>query len=89
MDASLNAREVRQIVLDVFQNFRQESTDDCFLEEHIRIQDGRLAARCYRDQTLFAMWLVDVGLLQFYDQQGNMLKTVNLLARSATARIAA
>jgi len=89
MDVSLNPTAVRQIVLDVFQQYQPEAADGGRLEEHIRIQEGRLAARCYRDQQLFAMWLVDVGLLQFYDQQGNMLRTINLLTRTESSRIAA
>ena len=26
-----------------------------------------------------AMWLTDIGVIQFYDGDGNMLQTINLL----------
>ena len=35
------------------------------------------------------MWLVDVGLVQFYDEQGNMLRTINLLLELEPQRMAA
>ena len=38
---------------------------------------------------LMAMWLADIGLIQFYDCEGNMLRTVNLFAEIAPLRMAA
>ena len=35
-------------------------------------------ARSYRLRGYMAMWLVEVGIVQFYDAQGNMLETLNL-----------
>jgi hypothetical protein len=59
------------------------------LEEHIHVEDGRQVAHCYRAGGLFAMWMVDIGLLQLYDQAGNMLDTLNLLNGSTSERKAA
>ena len=46
-------------------------------------------ARCYRAAELFAMWLIDVGVLQFYDAEGEMLHTVNLFTELQPQRAAA
>jgi len=59
------------------------------VEENIRIDRGRCVARCYRASEMFAMWLIDVGVLQFYDADGEMLHTVNLFTELVPARAAA
>jgi len=46
-------------------------------------------ARCYRVADLFAMWLIAVGVLQFYDADGEMLQTVNLFTELQPHRAAA
>ena len=46
-------------------------------------------ARCYRVAEMFAMWLIDVGVLQFYDADGEMLHTVNLFTELQPQRAAA
>jgi hypothetical protein len=55
----------------------------------VRVEDGRRVAHCYRAQGLFAMWMVEIGLVQLYDQSGNMLDTLSLLAASSRDRKAA
>ena len=47
------------------------------------------ATRTYRAGDYFAMWLVEIGLLQFYDPYGNMLRTVNLFEENTPQRAAA
>ena len=44
------------------------------------VDGGRCIARSYRVSNLLAMWLMDVGILQFYDDQGRMLRRANLFA---------
>jgi hypothetical protein len=48
------------------------------LEETVSIDRGRVVARSYTLDHLFAMWLIEVGIVQFYDAEGNMLRTVSL-----------
>jgi hypothetical protein len=48
------------------------------IDEKILIERGRCVARSYRVAGWFAMWLVAVGIVQFYDDAGRMLGTVNL-----------
>jgi hypothetical protein len=59
------------------------------MEEKILIGRDGYAARTYRLGRLMAMWLVGVGIVQFYDADGNMLATVNLLEELTPQRAAA
>jgi hypothetical protein len=73
--------EVRWIVEQSFQkyfNLTDEDLED--LVETPMIDDGRCIARSYRVTDFLAMWLQDVGILQFYDQEGSMLRRANLFA---------
>jgi hypothetical protein len=65
--------------------------EDCLddLDERIMLDDGRYVARSYRVDDFLAMWMIDVGLVQFYDGQGNMLRTVNLFEEIEPQRMAA
>ncbi len=83
------AAEVRTIVREVF--VRLGVADDALqdLSETILIDEGRPCARSYRIANFMAMWLIDIGIVQFYDQEGNMLHRTNLLAEVDPRRMAA
>jgi len=83
------AWEVRQIVERTFRllGLSEEGLEE--LKETILLQDGRYLARSYRAGNFMAMWLVEVGILQFYDVEGRMLRTINLLVEKTPARAAA
>lgn len=73
--------EVRWIVEQSFRKYFQLSDED--LEDLVEIpmiDSGRCIARSYRVANFLAMWLQDVGILQFYDQHGGMLRRANLFA---------
>ena len=53
------------------------------------MDDGRYVARSYWVADYLAMWMIDVGLVQFYDGNGNMLRTVNLFEELEPQRMAA
>ena len=59
------------------------------LDETILVDDGRYAARTYKADGYMAMWLLQIGIVQFYDAEGNMLLTVNLLEELEPQRMAA
>jgi hypothetical protein len=83
-----DAGVVRAIVLRTFAELNPpEVLHD--VDETILIDDGRLVGRTYRAEGLMAMWLISVGILQFYDADGAMLRTVNLLEELAPQRMAA
>ena len=46
-------------------------------------------ARSYRTDGLMAMWLVEVGIVQFYDADGAMVRTINLLEEMEPLKVAA
>ena len=73
------SEEVREIVARTFADFGQDMFDSSEMKETIMIDDGRYVARTYRTEGYMAMWLIRVGIVQFYDDEGNMLRTINLL----------
>jgi len=80
MRLHMNAADVRGLVSRHFLELGADGRD---------IDRGRCVARCYRVAEMFAMWLIDVGVLQFYDADGEMLHTVNLFTELQPQRIAA
>jgi hypothetical protein len=89
MRVSPSANLVRELVWRTFGtlSFRQASRTD--LNETILIDEGRCVGRSYRIAGFMAMWLIEVGLIQFYDAEGNMLQTVNLFEGIEPRRMAA
>jgi hypothetical protein len=81
--------EVLNAVVGMFERFGASSQSLFDLEETIKIDRGRCVARSYRVDGLMAMWLVDIGIVQFYDADGNMLATINLLEEAVPRRMAA
>jgi hypothetical protein len=59
------------------------------IDEKILIDQGQYVARSYRIEGYLAMWLVPVGLLQFYDDRGEMLATIDLFQSLRPQRMAA
>jgi len=82
-------QEVRELALRTFQDLGVEIFHVSEIEETLLIDDGRLAARTYKAGDLMAMWLLSIGIVQFYDAEGNMLLTVNLLEELEPHRMAA
>ncbi len=89
MTISPHPDEIRTIVFRTFLELdvAEELLDD--LDERIMLDSGRYVARSYRVDDLLAMWMIDVGLVQFYDSEGNMLRTVNLFEEIEPQRMAA
>ena len=90
MLVSPTAAEVRWIVEESFQRYFNITSEEIQeLVETPVVDSGRCMARSYRVANLLAMWLVDVGILQFYDDQGRMLRRANLFAEIETHSAAA
>ncbi len=81
--------EVRELVVKNFGDLGVVVESPLDLDETILLDDGQYVARSYRIAGLLAMWLIDVGIVQFYDSQGNMLRTVNLFTEVEPQRMAA
>jgi hypothetical protein len=82
-------QDVRELVIRTFEYFDVYVDSPCDLDETILIDDGCYSARSYRVDGHMAMWLLDIGIVQFYDPEGNMLRTVNLLEELEPQRMAA
>jgi len=83
------AYEVRELVIRTFEYFDVYLDNPWDLDETILVDDGQYSARTYRIDDCMAMWLVEIGIVQFYDADGNMLRTVNLLEELEPQRMAA
>jgi hypothetical protein len=81
--------EVRELVLRTFQDFGVAIFRSEDIDETILVDEGRYAARTYKVDGYMAMWLLRIGIVQFYDNDGAMLLTVNLLEELEPARMAA
>jgi hypothetical protein len=81
--------EVRGLVLRTFQDFGLQVFGSRDIDETLLIDEGRCAARTYKADGYMAMWLLSVGIVQFYDDEGVMLLTVNLLEELEPQRMAA
>jgi hypothetical protein len=81
--------EVRELVVRTFAYFDVILDSPWDLDETILIDDGRYSARTYEADGYMAMWLVEIGIVQFYDAEGNMLRTVNLFEELEPQRMAA
>lgn len=81
--------EVRELVLKNFGELGVSVGSPLDLDETILLDDGRYVARSYRIAGLMAMWLIGVGIVQFYDDLGNMIRTVNLFTEQEPQRMAA
>lgn len=79
MTVAPQPEQVRQLVARVFEEFGVPVRNILSLNETLLIKGGRYVARTYRAEGLMAMWLLRAGVVQFYDAQGVMLRTVNLL----------
>ena len=81
--------DVRELVLRTFEYFDVVLDNPWDLDETILVDEGHCSARSYKLDGYMAMWLVDIGIVQFYDSDGNMLRTVNLWEELVPQRMAA
>ena len=89
MRLHMHAADVRHLVTLYFVDLGATAAEVSDIQENVRIDRGQCVARCYRVSYMFAMWLIDIGILQFYDADGEMLQTVNLFAEMQPHRAAA
>ncbi|MCR4412959.1 MAG: hypothetical protein NUV77_11120 [Thermoguttaceae bacterium] len=89
MTAAPQPEHVRRLVQRVFQELGVPAAPLDELAETLLIEDRRYLARSYRAGELWAMWLIDLGVVQFYDADGRMLRTLNLFHELEPQRAAA
>lgn len=89
MTVSPHPDRIRTIVFRTFLELDVAEDALSDLDERVVLDEGRYVARSYRVDEYLAMWMIDVGLVQFYDHDGNMLRTVNLFEEIEPQRMAA
>lgn len=83
MHSPATPTSVRQLVVEHFARFGADAKDAETCAETILIRDGKYRGRSYRTAGMLAMWMIEIGLVQFYAADGAMLATVSLDDRSA------
>jgi hypothetical protein len=86
MQPAPSATLVRELVVEQFRRYGSDEGDPT---ETLLIRDGRYRGRSYRAGEFLAMWMIEIGLLQFYGVDGTMLATIHLFDRPASQRTAA
>jgi hypothetical protein len=89
MTVAPQPEQIRQLVIRIFAESGVAVRTLFDLHEALLIDDGRYVARSYRAAGLMAMWLIDIGIIQFYDEQGRMIRTINVFKELKSQRIAA
>ncbi len=78
MLSTVTPTEVRRLVVDFLERAKYAVADDAVIET-LLIRDGRYFGRSYRAAGAMAMWMIDIGLVQFYAADGEMLGSLSLL----------
>ena len=81
MTVQLSPHEVKQLVARTLLELGAAPPKLFRMKETIFIDKGRCLARSYRADGLKAVWDVVDGIVRFFDAEGNVLRTVNLLER--------
>ena len=71
-------REMQQIVARTFLDLGVQPRAIFELKETALVDGGTCMARCFRVEDLKAVWCVDDEIVNFFDAQGHLLRTVNL-----------
>jgi hypothetical protein len=76
-------------VIRFFKELGTPVSDSDDLNETIVISEGEYVSRSYRMDRLYAIWLIDDGIVVFHDTDGCILRRVNLFEQKAAHRMAA
>ncbi len=89
MTVSPQPVEIVQLVARTFREFGASACEVWEIDQTVLIDNGACQGRSYRADGLMAMWLIRAGIIQFYDSDGTMLRTINLFEELAPQRMAA
>jgi hypothetical protein len=89
MKVAPSSDSVRTIVHRTMSELSGRIIEPDLLGESVLISDGKYRGRSYRGDEHTAMWFVDLGLVQFYDEEGNLVLSINLFEEQAITRRAA
>lgn len=88
MLSTVTPTEVRKLVVAHLARLKCDAPDESIIET-LLIREGRYFGRSYRAAGVMAMWMIDIGLIQFYGADGDMLGSLSLLDPAPEVRKAA
>jgi len=71
--------QMRAVHDEIFNTFRDLGVSEADLKQvkdTFLIQDGKYCGRSFRAGGILAMWMLEIGLVQIYDAEGKLLKTL-------------
>ena len=83
MKSDARPEEVRTLVLKTPRDLGVAVSHPLDLDERIVVTRGKYVARSYRSHQMGAMWFIDIGIVQFFDTDGRVLRVVNLFLEAA------
>lgn len=81
MRTALSPETVREIVACIMKDLGRGPAKLADVQETVFLNGSECTARSYRYEGWMAMWLVEDGIVQFYDAQGEMLRTLSVSDR--------
>lgn len=72
------AEAVRRLVDDVLRERGVDAPEQERLLDTILLRDGKYVGRSFRCGGILAMWMIEPGLVTFYDEAGELLRVVSV-----------
>ncbi len=82
MNSTVAPSVVRQLVVRALGDLLKQSFEPEEMVETILIRDGQYRGRSYRLAGWMALWLVESGLVQFFDAEGDLVRVAEVVNRS-------
>lgn len=89
MRTALSPETVREIVACILKDLGRGPAKLTDVKETVFLNGSECMARSYRYDGWMAMWLVEDGIVQFYDAEGEMLRTLSFLDKPNHDNVAA
>jgi hypothetical protein len=89
MTVTPQVAQIRVLVARIFRELGVAAHKPKDVQETVLLDRRRCVARSYRSGGLLAMWLLAAGVVQFYDVDGTMLRSINLFQQARPHRMAA
>ncbi len=84
MNSTVAPSVVRQLVVQALGELLKQPFESEEMVETILIRDGQYRGRSYRFAGWMALWLVESGLVQFFDTEGDLVRVAEVVRRAAT-----
>ncbi|MBS0210479.1 MAG: hypothetical protein JSS27_16165 [Planctomycetes bacterium] len=89
MKVAPHTEEVRNVVRRALSELCEQALAASAISETILVRDGKYRGRSFKAAGLMAMWFAELGFVQVYDAEGNMVRTINLFEEQVATKRAA